>query len=410
MLQGGGVDYDVPKRDPQNRRLPSVPDHGEPVHDGGHGTSAVRDLVYDIPRSLEKTRVHATWSQSSSPGPDSNVYDILPAAAQLRVVSPATLAPNHRGGASLTSPLYKSGDSAVDLMSNRSSLMSNTSSPPGSDITATSTTGADIYDTPSSVRVLPIRKNFGADGSRRGSDPLFLPQSNSTDGLYDIPKTLQEAALDYRDSGIYDNARLSSIQVSPQKYNNQVQDSVSSFAVSSGTSSASSGTPAVNSGLYNTSTASVRFDTTVYDVPARIAQKAAPEDNTECSMVNDMDKLSLDLEEAIDIIVNLQQHAHTSSNRLLSFVHSKWRQRSNLELVLYDLKIACVGFQSTLQEFYDFGIGALANSAEQKDKTVMNRLSHALVPLKQKLEIVNSCMKVRPVSQCSQLLHGDSYI
>lgn len=410
VLQGSGVDYDIPKTDPQNRQLPPLPIHNKTVLDETSSVAPVREILYDIPKSLEKTRVHATQPAKQSnqneyklngklgakqeQSADNNVYDTLPPTQV--VVTPGVAGLMGRRSSGPVSPIYKSGDSAVDMTSNRSSLMSNTSSPPGSSVCDFGTeANSDIYDTPSSSRLAVTNKRqaFSRAYQKVSDSKLAQKQQQSTEGYYDVPKTVQEALLDYRDSGIYDNARLSVIQTSPQKELN-VYDSPDSG------SKPVSGERRLNV---------PKVETTVYDIPTQLVRRDAPvHKRTDSSNslgsqssrrgsiidIDEMEKLVLELDAAIDIIGKLRQHVHTSTTRLLSFVHSKWRVRSNLESILYDLKLACVGLQSTLQEFYDFGTGALANSTSICDKTIKNRLMQVLVPLKRKLDMVNDSMKV----------------
>ena len=118
-----------------------------------------RDLVYDIPKSLEKTRVHQNQARRTPPPAADNVYDTPPSHMRALQVTAAGLAAgsmSQRTSGGPMSPIYKSGDSAVDMRSNRSSMMSNTSSPPGSsvcDYSRNSMEMLDVYDTPTSIRV-----------------------------------------------------------------------------------------------------------------------------------------------------------------------------------------------------------------------------------------------------------------
>ena len=350
-----------------------------------------RDMVYDIPKSLEKNRVHQNQARRTPPSAADNVYDTPPSHMKALQVTAAGLAAgglSQRTSGGPMSPIYKSGDSAVDMRSNRSSMMSNTSSPPGSsvcDYSRNSMEMLDVYDTPTSIRV-----------RQSPSKHDHQPAAQDT-GLYDVPKTIRETLREYesRDSGVYDNARLSGIHTSPYKdsdlYDHPVSSHISVHRPSSGSSTT------LNSG---SSTRPASQETTnVYDVlPQRNTNHLV--NGLQSLNLDNVEKLTLGLEEAMEIIVKLQQHVETSTGRLLSFVHAKWRARANLESVLYDLKMACVGLQTTLEEFYDFGAGALVNSISLKDQTVKQRLIQALTPLKSKLDIVNNSMKVRKLANC----------
>lgn len=385
-LQGGGVDYDVPKSDLQNRKLPPVP-AGKSLP----GQTPVRDMIYDIPKSLEKTRVHQNQLRAAASPPPSlvgdNVYDTPPSHMKVLQVTPASLI-GHRVSGGPMSPLYKSGDSAVDMRSNRSSMMSNTSSPPGSsscDYSRNSMEILDVYDTPSPLRLVTNRNSPSKQNYRAVTHSVA-----TDDSLYDVPKTIRETLREYdsRDSGVYDNARLSGIQTSPQKEAQDIYDHPVSSHIT--VSSAGSNTPTSRlSGASFKTTGSQEGN--IYDV---LPQRNGISGSMQSLDLSQVEKLTLGLDEAIEIIVKLQQHVETSTSRLLSFVHSKWRARTNLENILYDLKMSCVGLQTTLQEFYDFGTGALVNSISLKDQTVKQRLSQALTPLKAKLDLVNSAMKV----------------
>lgn len=349
----------------------------------------IRELVYDIPKSLEKTRIHQNQVRQTPPPPADNVYDTPPSHMKALQVTAAGLAgslSSQRKSSGPMSPIYKSGDSAVDMRSNRSSMMSNTSSPPGSsvcDYSRNSMEMLDVYDTPTSIRV------------RQSPSKYDIQPAGADAGLYDVPKTIRETLREYesRDSGVYDNARLSGIHTSPSKdfdvYDHPVSSHISVHRPSSGSSTT------LNSG---SSTRPASQETAnLYDVlPLRNTNHLV--NGFQSLDLDNVEKLTLGLEEAMEIIVKLQQHVETSTGRLLSFVHAKWRARANLESVLYDLKMACVGLQTTLQEFYDFGAGALVNSISLKDQTIKQRLIQALNPLKSKLDIVNGSMKVRKVA------------
>ena len=399
VLQGGGVDYDIPRSDPQNRQLPPLPPHSNAVLKKEGTETAVRELLYDIPKSLEKTKLHSgpplshpnhtsanlfhKSKSSNELSVGTSVYDTPKPTAQF-LVTPPGLIPQRNSGP--MSPLCKSGDSAVDMTSNRSSMMSNTSSPPGSSVCDSSSEfSSEIYDTPNSIKAVANKRQVLTRMHQKLSESQLAKHIQATEGCYDVPRALQEVSGDYRDSGIYDNARLSTIQNSPGQEMN-LYDSPSSKTLPIKTKGQQGGAP-------------------VYDVlPTHSKRQELPK-RTDSALISkstqnsidldDIEKLTLTLDEAIEIIVKLQQHVNTSTTRLLSFVHAKWRVKSNLEAVLYDLKLACVGLQSTLQEFYDFGTGALANSATLTDNMVMSRLSLVLVPLKQKLNTVNDSMKVR---------------
>ncbi|XP_067932492.1 breast cancer anti-estrogen resistance protein 1-like isoform X2 [Watersipora subatra] len=405
ISDGGSVDYDIPRSDPQNRHLPPLPHQNAPARKNSSGPEGVaRELLYDIPKSLEKTRIHADNvampASNSMPNiarkiqhvpeqfndhvGNGNLYDTPNSSGQLLVNSAALMGRRSSGP---ISPICRSGDSAVDMTSNRSSMMSNTSSPPGSSV-CDSEGNVDLYDTPNPLKSLNTvnRRQLLTHTHQK---PSNKQQPLSTELAYDVPKALQDSVLDYRDSGIYDNARLSTVHISPCNDSN-LYDSPSSIAKP-----------------VHTTHPSAEQNKPIYDVlpsqagrKEKILPKTMSSDSSSNLIanplsinMNDIEKITLKLCEAIEIVVKLQQHVHTSATRLLSFVHTNWRVKSNLESVLYDLKLACVGLQSTLQEFYDFGIGALANAVDISDKTVMKRLSQTLFSLKSKLDVVNDSMK-----------------
>ena len=105
------------------------------------------------------------------------------------------------------------------------------------------------------------------------------------------------------------------------------------------------------------------------------------------------DELPLDLDSAMELLVKLQQEVYSATSRLLSHVSSSWREQANLEPRLYNVKLGCLGVQATLQEFVDFGQGALANSAKADDKKLVKKLIKLVEPLQDSLSVVVKCMR-----------------
>lgn len=105
------------------------------------------------------------------------------------------------------------------------------------------------------------------------------------------------------------------------------------------------------------------------------------------------DELRLDLDAAKDLVVKLQQDVQKSTNKLCSFVSSSWRHRENLGAKMYDIKLACLGIKTTFDEFLDFALGTLANSAKLPDKKLINKLHRQLDPLQKSLGQIKACMK-----------------
>ncbi len=105
------------------------------------------------------------------------------------------------------------------------------------------------------------------------------------------------------------------------------------------------------------------------------------------------DELPLDLEAAMELLAKRQQSVQSSSSKLLSFVSSTWRQKQNLEPRLYDVQICCIKFRNSLQEYVEFGQGALANSANAEDKKLIKKLSKQLEPLQDALQYIVKSIK-----------------
>ncbi|KAL5022404.1 hypothetical protein ScPMuIL_001559 [Solemya velum] len=122
------------------------------------------------------------------------------------------------------------------------------------------------------------------------------------------------------------------------------------------------------------------------------------------------DELRLDLDAAKDLVVKLQQDVQKSTNKLCSFVSSSWRNRENLEAKMYEIKLACLSMKTTFDEFLDFALGTLANSAKLPDKKLINKLHRQLDPLQKSLGEIKGCMKNLDLMkwQTSLLISEDS--
>ncbi|XP_013404460.1 breast cancer anti-estrogen resistance protein 1-like isoform X1 [Lingula anatina] len=105
------------------------------------------------------------------------------------------------------------------------------------------------------------------------------------------------------------------------------------------------------------------------------------------------EELPLDLDAAMELLLRLQQDVHKATTRLLSFVSSTWRTKEKLEPRIYDVKLACMGVKTSLQEFLDFAQGALANSAKVSDKTLAKKLHTQLTPLQGAMVSISAAMK-----------------
>jgi len=356
LFQVGEVDYDIPRKINQStRKLPPTPDQlNQP---------ATRDLLYDIPKSLERMHLRTQLGSDAT-------YD-TPQRGQ-----------GFEGRALMSPPGYKSADSAVDMRSNRSSMLSNTSSP----------TGSSVYDSSrSSMELL---------------DAYDVPQSkkksvSKPEGLYDVPRNTRApphtdtSQVDVsRDSGIYDNAKLG-----PSAGSEQTAKLPALQQKNAGVIPLRKGERSLVNGLKG----SLQADG-VYDVPPQVLRDNGSDtphnspsltkrETSEIIDVSQYEELPLELEAAVEILVKLQQHVHTSTSRFLSFVHHGWRNRNNLESVLYDLKISTIALQNTLREFIDFCTGALANSSRLTDRSIAMRLSQLLHPLQDKMQVIDKSVK-----------------
>lgn len=262
---------------------------------------------------------------------------------------------------------------------------------------------SDIYDTPPSKRNImqeiydiPPCKNFPKDIYDTPPSKASAPQLKSLMREHDSAS--RDGRASSGDSGIV-ASKMDSLYDIPQATVDQIceiYDVPPSNAEVTGVQGRVKGLQAHGS----------LDPTSVYDIPPQVTRDSAISMQSEdlashrlscCSTGSDAplviyDELPLDLDSAMELLVKLQQDVQSATTKLLSYVSSSWRLRENIEPVVYKVKTACHTFYSALKEFFDFGCGALANSAKVEDKKLIKNLSKQLEPIQFAYETISKSL------------------
>ena len=354
QVDDGGDTYDVP-RNLLGNDFESAPwsNRSSALSDASGGSSTVSSSL-----SFHSLHVGSTPSSSERSSADmstQDIYDIPPSAK---------IAVGTGGKVELLSRQLKSGGSfeKPDIPRKKDvfKVLRKQSGTP--DFPPHST---DIYDVPSS-------KQFGYDSSD-----------------YDVPKV--DCETDELDvEVIYDSVRSASkpgdLKTAPAIVDLPKKQKRTSRASSKGEDSVYDIPP------------QVMKDTTLVDQSRSEAfselvnRFSHCSDDSESSICVPYDELPLELDTALELLVKLQQYVQRSTTKLLGFVSATWRQKDELESRLYDIKIASVAVKCCLQDFVEFGQGALANSARAADRKLIQKIVRQLEPLQASLQKLNNNM------------------
>ena len=351
----GGDTYDVP-RNLLGNSFESAPwsNRSSALSDASGGSSAISSSL-----SFHSLHVGSTPSSSERSSADLSTQDIydIPPSAKIAVGTCGKVEPpgrQLRSGGSFDKPDVPRKKDVFKVLRKQSGTP---------DYLSQST---DIYDVPQS-------KQFGYDSSD-----------------YDVPKGDYETdELDVE--VIYDSSRSVS-KTGDLKTKTAIVD--------------------LPKKQNRTSRASSKGEDSVYDIPPQVMKDTTPmvdqsrseafselvnrfshcSDDAESTISVPYDELPLELDTALELLVKLQQYVQRSTTKLLGFVSATWRQKDDLESRLYDIKIASVAVKCCLQDFVEFGQGALANSARTADRKLIQKIVRQLEPLQASLQKLNKNM------------------
>ena len=427
---GGVYIYDQPNQGYQDYDVP--PSRYFPAQNGNGRLSAdgAPTSVYDTPTSARSR------GQQHLPHPN-DVYDVPPSAhAHIPIGS---LSPSNR---SSTASVLSTGSTATVSSSGTSSGPGGCggrsgfggSNPPSTCGSARSSTEVqDIYDVPppakavvvvpkSPLAVFPSGQQLTSAGCSGPQEVYDTPRAPTPAGVakiliedYDCPPKRTTTSRDV-DSGIDASKEEGAYDV-PQNYNKQQEHDIDNIYDHPTNNAPTYNVQKQQGRVQGLSVAGGVQDGSIYDIPPQVTRDSAISMRSDCSsLIDDVssrlsscsvassggssdaphvpyDELPLDIDAAMELLVKLQQEVHSATSRLLSFVHSAWRQQEQLEPKLYNVKLGCLGVQATLQEFVDFGQGTLANSAKADDKKLVKKLYQLLEPLQESLKTVNKGMR-----------------
>lgn len=411
-------DYDVPKSHQINNDLE---DDGQPNYDtpnsrreSVHNTSNIEQSFYDTPPSNKSSSnsthmIHDTSNQSFF----GEVYDV-----------PSNL--SNRSSV-LSNISHLSNESTMTVSSSLSNKSLRDSNPPSMCDSARSSMDIsphDFYDVPTSdPRPVNHHKQSSADSGLdlydsppKSKQMLSFDMEKELSSIktdihsetqvdYDVPKTDYDVPKPKHEPS--ENELVENIYNVPDpQYPNQTDDDIYDVPKSNMPLKKQSNNEDKNGAR------SKRGSSGVYDIPPQVTRdsmlssKSDSSDSTDggqrlsaCSLdsrnsdIPVYDELPLDLDAAMDLMVKLQQDVQKSVTKLSGFVSSTWRVKENLEPNLYNIKVACLGVKSSLNEYLDFAQGALANSARLPDRKLINKIHKQLSPLQQTLSQVKVCLK-----------------
>lgn len=393
----GYQDYDVPP----SRYFPGA----RVTTPGQHQLAEGPQALYDTPSSLMSNKPALGF------GDPADVYDVPPSShAHIPV---GTLDPS--SNRSSTVSMRSTGSTMSSMSSPCGATGSNPASTCGS--ARSSIEVQDIYDVPPPAKAVQPKSPLALNQQPySGSDPMSIydtppKQPGAKILIEDCEGTHRDAdsGIETKDEGTYDTIHGNSNFGGKQEhYIDDIYDRPSNNARA---------VPWVQGRVQGLQVAGGTNDGSVYDIPPQVTRDSAISMRSDTSSLMDdisnrlsscsvassggssdiphvpYDELPLDIDSAMELLVKLQQEVHSATSRLLSFVHSSWRERGELEPKLYDIRLGCHGVQATLQEFVDFGQGALANSAKADDKKLVKKLSQLLEPLQGSKKSVNKCLQ-----------------
>ncbi|KAI1889998.1 hypothetical protein AGOR_G00168680 [Albula goreensis] len=238
------------------------------------------------------------------------------------------------------------------------------------------TFGQEIYDIPASLR-------------KGGGGPPERPQD-----VYDFPRERPAGSGDDGNDYVYD--------VPPQVVRDPASDEL---AISFKRLSASS----TGSNRSNLSTSSLDL------VPVKEPSSSSSSLGGVCGG----GRLNLELEQAMERLVRLQQGVEGSVSLLMSFVSGGWRGAEQLEANLPAIRQAAERVKGAVRELLDFARGAVVNAAQATDRTLQAKLGKQVQKMEEgyqgllrhnDLDRLVMCARGVPddTKQLASFLHGNA--
>lgn len=130
----------------------------------------------------------------------------------------------------------------------------------------------------------------------------------------------------------------------------------------------------------------------IAEVCASVNMPVEAPENRDKVLLSECAELPLPLNAAIEMLVNCQCDVQGAISKLFSFVSTTWREEENMENNICDIKITCHRIQNSLDGFYSFAKGALANSIHAADKTLSLKLTKLMRPLRDSYNLLKNCV------------------
>ncbi|XP_035274699.1 breast cancer anti-estrogen resistance protein 1 isoform X2 [Anguilla anguilla] len=337
-------EYDVPRHPPPSQDIYDVPPtraqynqqvydtppmvvKGPPSRDGGQE-------IYDTPPSVEKNQL---LSQQTS-----QVYDFPPSVSK-------------------DVPDLPPREETYDVPPHFAKLKKGPEGQPFQEAIL-----EDVYDVPPP----PLT------GKRRPEGPAPFGQE-----IYDIPASLRKGGVSERPQDVYDFPRERPAggddggdyvyDVPPQVVRDPASEDL---AVSFKRLSASS----TGSNRSNLSSSSLDL------VPVKEPSSSSSASTSSSSAASSLGgRLNLDLDQAMERLVRLQQGVEGSVSLLMSFVSGGWRTPEQLEANLPAIRQAAERVKGAVRDLLDFARGAVANAAQATDRTLQAKLGRQVAKMEE---------------------------
>ncbi|KAJ8281165.1 hypothetical protein GJAV_G00064270 [Gymnothorax javanicus] len=227
----------------------------------------------------------------------------------------------------------------------------------------------DVPDLPAREETYDVPPHF-AEAEEGPGRPVLPGNPSRRCEIYDIPASLRKGGAPDRPQDVYDFPRERPAggdeggdyiyDVPPQVVRDPASEDL---AVSFKRLSASS----TGSNRSNLSSSSLDL------VPVK--EPSSSSSNSSSATTSSLGgRLNLDLDQAMERLVRLQQGVEGSVSLLMSFVSGSWRTPEQLEANLPAFRQATERVKAAVRDLLDFARGAVANAAQATDRTLQAKL------------------------------------
>lgn len=363
--------YNEPK---SNKPVYDIPRSNIPHFNNSRSQTPLSDSsslgsVYDVPKNVDETDIITSYNIPPPPRPvhDKQSYDV-PSVFLLNVTNAYDVPPSSHPKYTYDVPLSQCSSGISELSITSSSNISPSSSQTSLNLSMSSLCESnrssmeqqpqELYDVPPTGPHRPVESdhtsgkmlNCGLLPKMIPTELYDIPTNNALAQFYDVPptplpahKTMPEGVYDIPPQVTRDNSQILKIE------NSAPSDSSIRLSASS---------------------------TDLKDFP-----------NIEGS------ELRLELDAAMEMLVKYHQEVQSAMIKLFSFVNATWKKQEDMENKMQDIKLVCHRIKTSLQEFVNFVLGALANSMHAADKCLSHKLAKLIKPLIDSNDLIGTLCK-----------------